>query len=85
MTRAILKALHDFANVAALVALVGGTGLAAVTLSPQDVYGHARQSVACELAAAEPTDFNIEMCTGEPIDLAPGQGLDSGSSKGDSQ
>ncbi len=61
---AILGMLRDLANLATAATFACGIGLAAAD-------GHAAQSAACELAAAEPTDFGIEMCTNAPIDLAP--------------
>lgn len=70
---AILGMLHELASLAAVATFVFGTGLAALALAPTPDDGIADQSAACELAAAEPTDFNIEQCTGEPIDLAPGR------------
>lgn len=66
---AILGMLHELASLAAVATFIFGTGLAALAPTPAD--GHAAQSAACELAAAEPTDFHIEMCTDAPIDLAP--------------
>lgn len=70
-TWALRSTLRDVANLAAVATFVFGTGLAALAFTPAAADGHAAQSAACELAAAEPTDFNIEMCTGAPIDLAP--------------
>ena len=68
---AFLDLLHDLTSLAAAAAFVSGAGMAAMAFAPAAANGHVHQSAVCERAAAEPTDFNIELCTGEPIDLAP--------------
>ncbi len=72
-TWALRSTLRDIANLATAATFACDIGLAALAFTPAAADGHAAQSAACALAAAEPTDFNIEQCTGEPIDLAPGR------------
>lgn len=78
MRSLIIDFLHDLTSLAAAAAFVSGAGMAAMAFAPAAADGHTYQSAACELAAAEPTDFNIEQCAGEPIDLAPEGRTDAG-------
>lgn len=76
MRSLLIDFLHDLTSLAAAAVFVTGAGLSVMAFAPPATDGH--QSAACELAAAEPTDFNIEQCTGEPIDLAPARRTDAG-------
>jgi hypothetical protein len=67
MTRAdLLDLAHDTAAFLAMCAFVAGAAVLA-----NHVATNSARSDACRLAAIEPTDWNIEQCTGAPIDLAP--------------
>ena len=67
MTRAdLLSLVHDTAAFLAVCAfVVVGRVLA------DHVATNSARSDACRLAAIEPTDWQIEQCVGEPIDLLP--------------
>jgi hypothetical protein len=72
MTRADLVDLaHDVASLIATAAFVVGVGVFVIAIPEDRITASDSRTAACELAALEPTDFNIEACTGQPIDLAP--------------
>ncbi|WP_274627587.1 hypothetical protein [Arvimicrobium flavum] len=65
MTRTDLVDLaHDVASLAAVALFVMGVSAVADRLCAVN-----SRAAACEIAATEPTDWNLEQCSGEPISL----------------